>query len=42
MLVVLAETYRNKVNIQIAQRDDFIQITVQLLIVLLKVSVPDA
>jgi len=26
MLVVLTETYCNKVNIQITQRDDFIQI----------------
>ena len=26
MLVVLMETYCNKVNIQITQRDDFIQI----------------
>jgi len=26
MLVVLTETYCNKVNIQIIQRDDFIQI----------------
>ena len=35
MLVVLTETYFNKVNIQITQRDDFIQIekeTVNLLL----------
>jgi len=28
MLVVLTETYCNKVNIEIKQRDDFIQIAV--------------
>jgi len=30
MLVVLTETYSNKVNIQITQRDDFIQTEVKL------------
>jgi len=30
MLVVLTETYCNKVNIQITQRDEFIQIDISL------------